>query len=211
MREKFGMPPVVFYLLTINTALWLLVRLAIFTKNPAMNAVFDSFLLFPVDTGLFRPWQLITSMFMHVEMWHLAVNMFFGLWMFGRTLEYDLGSKRFLLYYMVCGIGAGLLQLLISHLTGSFDPSLGASGATFGLLLAFGLMRPEARIMIIFLPFFSFKAKWIVLILGSLELAMGLANIIRPFDHIAHFAHVGGMLWGFMLLLYWKYRRIIRY
>ena len=206
------MPPVVFNLLVINVVMWLVGMLVMLTKNPAMNAVLKSLMLFPVGSGDLRPWQFVTYMFMHAQFWHLLVNMW-PLWMFGRTLEYELGSKRFLLYYMVCGIGAGLIQLLVCYL---FPPegihaTLGASGAVFGILLAFGMLHPNDRIGLLFPPI-VLKAKWFVIIYGIIELFAGIGNSITRFDDIAHFAHLGGMLFGFLLLWYWKKNnKIYRY
>jgi membrane associated rhomboid family serine protease len=209
-RGRFGLPPVVFNLLIINVAAWLVVQLAILTKNPPLNAVLDSLMLFPAGSGLLRPWQLVTYMFMHGGFWHLLLNMW-PLWMFGRVLEYELGSKRFLLYYMVCGIGAGLVQLLVNYLLPPGAPTLGASGAVFGILLAFGMLHPNDRIGLIFPPV-MLKAKWFVMIYGAIELFAGIGNSFNRFDNVAHFAHLGGMLFGFMLLWYWKKRnKIYRY
>jgi membrane associated rhomboid family serine protease len=164
--------------------------------------------LFPVGSPWFHSWQVVSYMFLHGGFSHLFFNMF-ALWMFGRTLEYDLGSKRFLIYYMVCGIGAGVIQLLVGMLSGMPHniPTVGASGAVFGLLLAFGMMRPNDVIMLLFPPI-ALKAKWFVVVYGVIEL---LAGISGPMDNVAHFAHLGGMLWGFILLWYWKKRGTLYY
>lgn len=162
-------------------------------------------------------------MFLHASMQHLFFNMF-ALWMFGSTLEYDLGSKRFLNYYIITGIGAGILHLgvsylEISHLQTALAESMsgsgiisavlaarinaatvGASGAVFGILLAFGVLHPNVRIMLL-IPPIPIKAKWFVIIYGVVELVLGVA---RTSDGIAHFAHIGGMVFGFLLLHYWK-------
>ena len=127
----------------------------------------------------------------------------FALWMFGRTLEYELGSRRFFTYYMVCGIGAALLQMLVAWISREYYfTMLGASGAVMGLLMAFGVMHPNERIFIFPLPF-PIKAKWFVVGYIVLELFQGWGGINAG---VAHFAHVGGMLWGFLLLQYWKKR-----
>ena len=121
--------------------------------------------------------------------------------MFGRTLEYELGSRRFLIYYMVCGIGAALFQMGVAWLTGDiYFRVVGASGAVMGLLLAFGVMHPNNMIYIIPLPF-PIKAKWFVIGYAVLELVLGSSGLSTG---IAHFAHIGGMLWGLVLLLVWK-------
>ncbi len=162
--------------------------------------------LHSLQSPAFMPYQIVSYMFLHADLSHLFFNMF-ALWMFGRTLEYELGSRRFLTYYMVCGVGAGLLQLAIGLLY-PFSLTVGASGAVFGLLLAFGVMHPNAMIMLL-IPPIPIKAKWFVIIYGVLELSLGIRN--GAGDNVAHFAHLGGMLWGFLLLSYWKYSGKIRY
>lgn len=183
----------------------------------------------------FMPYQLVTYMFMHANFEHLFFNMF-ALWMFGNTLENIWGAKRFLLFYMVCGIGAGLCQELVQYIQlrsyhvddetmavvinngadliksglnwegtlGKVNaivnfPTVGASGAIYGLLLAFGMIFPNAMIYIYFL--IPLKAKWFVIIYAAIELFSGLAT---TGDNVAHFAHLGGMLFGLLLILHWK-------
>ena len=163
--------------------------------------------------SLFQPWQPLTYMFMHGGFSHLFFNMF-SLWMFGRTLELELGWKRFLIYYIVCGVGAALFQMGIAQIDLSHmevgtatwarymsTPTVGASGAIFGLLLAFGMMHPNAIISLIFPPI-SLKAKWFVVIYGVLELFLGVSGTMSG---VAHFAHLGGMFWGWLLLLLWRH------
>jgi membrane associated rhomboid family serine protease len=191
-----------------NAVLWLATWAAMTLRIPALDAMLGYLPLFPVESPWFHSWQVVTYMFMHGGFSHLLFNMF-ALWMFGRTLEYDLGSKRFLTYYMVCGIGAGLIQLLVGWLTGSAAATVGASGAIYGILLAFGMLHPNDRVVLILFPFFPIKAKWFVVIFGVLELFMGLGNSIFSFDNVAHFAHLGGMLWGFGLLWWWRKRGMI--
>ena len=168
----------------------------------------------------FRIYQIITYMFMHGNFGHLFFNMF-ALWMFGNTLENLWGSKRFLLFYMVCGIGAGLCQELVQYIqytTSLADyatvnmngriitmdaylnmmTTVGASGAIYGLLLAFGMMFPNSMIYFYFL--IPIKAKWFVIGYAVIELITGLTGV----DNVAHFAHLGGMLFGLLLILYWK-------
>ncbi len=154
----------------------------------------------------FHSYQFITYMFMHAGFEHLFFNMF-ALWMFGRTLEYELGSKRFLIYYMTCGVGAALIQYLVAALLGELPMTLvGASGAVMGLLLAFGVMHPNAMIMLL-IPPIPMKAKWFVIIYAVIELFAGWRGV----GNVAHFAHVGGMLWGFLLLMMWKKQGLIRF
>jgi membrane associated rhomboid family serine protease len=200
MQSRFSTPPVVKNLIIVNALFWLAATLI----RPADEFLISHLALFPVGSAWFHSWQVVTYMFLHGGFSHLFFNMF-ALWMFGRSLEYDLGSKRFLIYYMVCGIGAGLIQLLVAWLAGSAPnvPTVGASGAIFGVLLAFGMMHPNDVIMLLFPPI-ALKAKWFVVIYGVLELVFGISGRM---DGVAHFAHVGGMLWGFLLLLYWKSRK----
>ena len=171
----------------------------------------------------FQVWQLITYMFMHANFEHIFFNMF-GLWMFGCVIENVWGPKRFLLYYLVCGVGAGLLQevsqfvqlyitlspqIQLSELF-SLDPSVrmalnswttvGASGAIYAILLAFGMTFPEERIFIFPLPI-PIKAKWFVMIYVAIELASALGS---SGDGVAHFAHLGGMIFGIILILLWR-------
>ena len=138
-------------------------------------------------------------MFLHANLEHLFFNMF-ALWMFGRTLEYELGQRRFLTYYMVCGIGAALIQYATALVFGELPLVLvGASGAVMGLLLAFGVLHPNATIMLL-IPPIPIRAKWFVVGYAVLELFLGWRGV----GNVAHFAHVGGMLWGFLLLHVWK-------
>ena len=179
----------------------------------------------------FRPHQLITHLFMHGNFTHLFFNMF-ALWMFGKILENVWGSKRFLIYYMITGIGAASIHLLISQyqiisisnqipemvnlaIEGRYNPSIpiskkltqliitptvGASGAVFGLLLAFGMLFPNALLYLYFA--IPIKAKYFVIGYGLIDLYAGISN--NPADNVAHFAHLGGMIFGFFLIKYWK-------
>jgi membrane associated rhomboid family serine protease len=192
--------------------------------------------IWSLQTGNFRIWQPLTYMFMHGSFDHLFFNMF-ALWMFGSVLERHWGTRRFLFYYLVCGIGAGLLNMLVPGV----HISVGASGAVYALLLAFGMTFPNDRIYIllwvivvmalssilaatpigaflnnwsifIFLAIWIYssrtgrgivgiKAKWMVIGYAVIELFEG---IFRSYDGIAHFAHLGGMLIGLILILYWR-------
>lgn len=163
---------------------------------------FNPFALHDLGGG-FKIWQPITYMFLHGGFMHLFFNMF-ALWMFGRQLEYDLGMKRFLTYYFVCGVGAAAVSLLVNFLTGTYAVTVGASGAVFGILLAFGMMHPNERILLL-IPPIPIKAKWFVIIYGVIELFQGVVAT----DNIAHFAHLGGMIFGAILLIVWKKQRRI--
>ena len=169
--------------------------------------------LFFIGTGNFEVWQPVTYMFLHGGFMHLFFNMF-GLWMFGRILETVWGPKRFLIYYVVCGVGAALTQELVQWLTWlSLDgvptnsyayysviaPTVGASGAIYGILLAFGRLFPNERLFIFPIPM-PIKAKWFISFFIVLAIYQGLAAT----DNVAHFAHLGGMIFGFLLISYWK-------
>lgn len=217
-RTHTSTPPVVLNLIIANVVVFLAMKLY------DSNMMYTNFAMFNVDfrclgeadMTLFKPWQPFTYMFMHsaVDFSHLFFNMF-SLWMFGRTLELEMGWKRFLIYYMVCGVGAalflmGVAQIDLAHLEiGSkawyvymSTPTVGASGAIFGLLLAFGLLHPNALISLIFPPI-TLKAKWFVVIYGVLELLLGVTGSMA---NVAHFAHLGGMFWGWLLLLLWRHQ-----
>ena len=197
MNPYFKTPPVVQNLIIANCVIYLAMTLI-----PAINHFCAEYLqLWWVGAPYFHSYQFVTYMFLHGGFGHLFSNMF-ALWMFGRTLEYELGSKRFLTYYMVCGIGAALIQVGVASLFGENLTLLGASGAVMGLLLAFGVMHPNNMIYIIPLPF-PIKAKWFVIGYAVLEIALGWSGVNTG---VAHFAHVGGMLWGLALLYYWRKR-----
>lgn len=198
----FKTPPITKNLIIINVIMFLA---AMVLRNYGIDL--DSALglhFFKADD--FALYQLVTYMFMHGGWSHIFFNMF-ALWMFGRTLEYELGSQRFLTFYMVCGIGAALIQYLTALAFGELPLLLvGASGAVMGLLLAFGVMHPNAVIMLL-IPPIPMKAKWFVIIYAVIELFLGWRGV----GNVAHFAHVGGMLWGFLLLHWWKRRGTIRF
>ena len=198
MNGQFQTPPVVKNLLIIN----LLVYMA-----TAMLPIGDRILEYgalALGSPWFHAYQYITYMFLHSSFEHLFFNMF-ALWMFGRTLEYRLGSQRFLVYYIACGVGAALIQWGVALLLGELPLFLvGASGAVMGLLLAFGVLYPNATIMLL-IPPIPMKAKWFVIIYALIELFLGWRGV----GQVAHFAHVGGMVWGFLLLHYWRRRGVI--
>lgn len=147
----------------------------------------------------FHLYQFLTYQFMHGSFTHIFFNMF-ALWMFGCVIERMWGPKRYLLYYLVCGIGAGLCQELVQFLTGSYSLTIGASGAVYGILLAFGMMFPEERMFVFPLPV-PIKAKWFVIGYAGIEL---FSAINSAGDGVAHMAHLGGMLFGFLLIRYWQ-------
>lgn len=156
--------------------------------------------LWSLNSMLFKPWQLITYGFVHGGLMHLFFNMF-GLYMFGSEIERVLGARRFLIYYLVSVVGAGLLQMLIMPLLHrEFGPMVGASGGVFGVLLAFGMLFPQRRVMLL-LPPIPMKAWVFVTLYGVIELAMG---VFATQQGVAHFAHLGGMLAGFLMLSIWR-------
>jgi membrane associated rhomboid family serine protease len=162
--------------------------------------------LFCPTSSYFRPHQIITHMFLQVDFVHLFFNMYV-FFLFGSVLEQVWGSKKFLLYYMITGLGAAALSMFVNWLFGIDNyVSLGASGAVFGVLLGYGMLFPNAVLQLL-LPPIAIKAKWLVIIYGALELVFGiLSNTIannNSSEHIGHFAHIGGMLFGFILIKYW--------
>ncbi len=188
----FGVfPPVIKNLLIINV----LVFLGQFLVDQLLMTWFA---LWPLSNG-FQLHQLVSYGFLHGGFGHLFFNMF-ALWMFGGQIENTWGSRRFLIYYGVCVIGAGLVQLLSTYLSGGNWPTIGASGGVFGILLAFGMMFPNQRIMLIFPPI-PIKAKYFVIGYGLLELFY-VSSGLQP--GVANLAHLGGMAAGFILILYWR-------
>lgn len=183
-------PPAVKHLLIINA-------LAFFALNTPViqEYLFYYGALFPIGSGQFHLWQLVSYMFLHASLGHIFFNLF-ALWMFGQAIENFWGTERFVVYYFLTGIGAAILHMLIG---GGGAPTLGASGAVYGILLAFGMMFPERRIMLL-IPPIPLKAKYFVAIFGAIELISGLT---RANSGVAHFAHLGGMLVGFILIKYW--------
>lgn len=187
---------------------------------------------FYFNSPLFHPWQIITYMFMHFNISHIFFNMF-ALYIFGPTLEYTMGSKRFLQYYFITGIGALALQMLVQAIevhgvigtftiaNGDLSPyvnmegfnklkeiytgaTLGASGSIFGLLLAFGFLFPNVEMMILFIPV-PVKAKYLVTGYILIELFSGFGQFAG--DSVAHFAHLGGALFGYIILKVWRMER----
>ncbi len=191
--------PVVANLMIINV----LIFFATAIIGPLYNLIMGYGALYMPQSPNFHFYQLVTYMFLHGSFQHLFFNMF-ALWMFGRTLEYELGPRRFLTYYMICGIGAALIQMLVAYYMGEYGTVLiGASGGVMGLLLAFGVMHPNAMIMLL-IPPIPMKAKYFVMIYAAIELFLGASG---RGGNVAHFAHIGGMLWGYLLLMYWRKRR----
>lgn len=154
--------------------------------------------LWGVGSPYFHFWQPLTYMFLHGDFMHLFFNMF-SLWMFGRIIEQSMGEQRFLLYYFICGIGAALCQMFMQFVMGDHAFCVGASGACYGILLAFGMFYPNERIMLLFPPI-PMKAKYFVFGYAAIE----VFSAFNTNSNIAHFAHLGGMLFGFLLITYWR-------
>lgn len=209
-------PPVTRNLIIINT---LILIITSFSKN----FMYETFALFYPASPFFHWWQPVTHMFMHGGFGHLFFNMF-TLYMFGTVLERVWGGKKYLLFYMVTGLGAALLHTGVEwlqtlhwqHIIQTGDPSaaiaatqsmramlstptVGASGAIYGLLLGYAMLFPDSVMTLIFPPI-SMKAKWFVLVFAVIELLMGVLGS----DGVAHFAHLGGMLFGFILIRIWR-------
>ncbi len=233
-----SLPPVIKNLIIIN-ALFFLATIALEKQGIGITHFLG--LHYPLSP-LFRPHQLVSYMFMHGSFMHLFFNMF-ALWMFGNVLEKVWGPKRFLIFYMVTGLGAAVIQFLVYYIQLTYfipEPSsetwsiimnegvevakqgmnykdpyygklnglingaiVGASGSVFGVLLAYGMTFPNSMIYVYFA--FPIKAKYFVMIYGAIELFSGVAN--RPGDNVAHFAHLGGMLFGYFLIRYWNKNR----
>lgn len=183
------LPPVTKALMLICTA--------VFCLQLLVPLVFW-FGLFPIASGNFMPWQVVTYAFLHGGVGHLFFNML-GLWMFGGELEELWGRKRYMQFLMASVLAAAAAQMAITALFGNIGPTVGASGALFGLLLAFGMLFPNRIIMPLFPPI-PMKAKYFVAIFGALELVLGVFGSTG----VAHFAHLGGMLGGFLMIRYWR-------
>lgn len=219
--------PIVKNLIIINVLFFLFSSIA--GSSPGlMKSINDLLPVYHPSSSMFRPWQIITHMFMHVDFRHILFNMF-GLFFLGATLERFWGPKRFVIYYVIAGLGGLLLQTgvnaymyyeafgtafpIASELpvnvarTVTYSNMRGASGAVFGLLLAFGYLFPNTPLYLFFIPI-PIKAKYFVIGYGLIELFSGVSGFMGPGGGmVAHFAHIGGMLFGFILLLYWQKKK----
>lgn len=189
-------PTVIFALLVANGLIY-----ALSVMQPGF--IHANFALWPLASRQpeFHVWQLLTYGFLHDlrGLGHIGFNMF-GLWMFGRDLERMMGARRFLTYYLTCVIGAGIVQVIVAATQGGIYPTVGASGGVFGILLAFAMAFPN-RVIVMLFPPIPMKAKYFVLFYGLLELYLGLSGRAPG---VANFAHLGGMLFGFLLIQYWR-------
>ncbi len=238
MNQFFGgrfssTPPVTKNLIIINVAMLVISILFERMFRVNLNGILG---MFYFQSPFFKPWQLVTHMFMHGGLGHIFFNMY-ALLIFGKTLESVWGSKRFLIYYLATGLGAAFFLQLVNYIQFAPDiaalksaysvtyinhtllneilqpgnpfyqigrdfmrPTVGASGAVYGVLLAFGMLFPNTPLYIMFIPI-PIKAKWLVIGFGALELFLG---ITQSGGNIAHFAHLGGMIFGFFLIKYWN-------
>jgi membrane associated rhomboid family serine protease len=177
----------------------LIVSVAVFIlQTVTEDGLIGSFALWPLQ-GNFLPWQLISYAFLHGNITHLVFNMY-GLWMFGSELEYLLGSKSFLQLYFASILSAGLMQLLVTSLTAGIYPTVGASGGVFGVLLAYGILFPN-RIIMLLIPPIPMPARMFVFLYAALELILGVTGTQAG---VAHFAHLGGMIGGYMVVRRWQ-------
>ncbi|MFI5138978.1 MAG: rhomboid family intramembrane serine protease [Sphingobacteriales bacterium] len=226
-----NLTPVVKNLLIINIICFL--PFIVLSDSKYQELIVNNLGLFYFDSPKFRVWQILTYMFLHGGWQHILFNMF-ALFSFGPILEYAIGPKRFFNLYFICGIGAALFQILVQaievhniiggftlsqpllessylqfggHAQKLFDiysiPVVGASGAIYGLLVAFGMLYPDLELMILFVPV-PVKAKYLIPFFILLELFLGFGQFGG--DNVAHFAHLGGALLGFLLIKFWRYR-----
>ncbi len=189
------------------------------------NFMYEKFALFYPTSPFFHWWQPLTHMFMHGGFWHLFFNMY-TLWIFGSQLERVWGAKKFLVFYFVTGLGAALIHTGVEWLqmqnwlaeaaAGSYaaqlsihtlkmTPTVGASGAIYGVLMGYAMLYPDAIMSLVFPPI-AMKAKWFVLIFGAVELLTGVTG---TGGNIAHFAHLGGLIFGYLLMMYWRKRHTL--
>ena len=201
IESKNSLALVVKTLLIVNALIFLL-------EMYFADLLISKFALWPIESSLegfnfqrpgFQIQQLVTYAFLHGNLIHLILNMY-ALWLFGSRIENLWGSKAFAIYYFVCVIGAALIQLFVSSQDQNHYPTIGASGGVFGVLLAFGMFFPHERLMLIFPPI-PIQARTFVIMYGIIELWFGVTGTAQG---IAHFAHLGGMLFGFLLIQYWK-------
>ncbi len=197
-------PPVIKWLLITNGAIWLLTAIVLRPFNiggdSLVSYLVGLFALWPVDLGFssltsFWPWQLVTYTFLHADFWHVFFNMLM-LWMFGMEIENLWGSRKFLIFYLLSGVAGGLANLLITAMMGSVFPTIGASGAVFGVLIAFGMLFPNRPVYLYFL--LPIPAKWLIAGMVGINLFYG---VFGGGGNVAYFAHLGGAAFGFLYML----------
>lgn len=187
----FSLPPVTQALIVINVL--------VFLAQTSLGGGATSLLaLWPLGPQ-FLPWQLLTYAFVHAGPQHLLFNMF-GVFMFGSDLERVWGPRRYLSFYLTCALAAAVAQILVTTITGAYYPTVGASGAIFGLLLAYAMVFPNRTLMLLFPPI-PMRAPVFVAVYGLIELVLGVTGTQ---EGVAHFAHLGGMVGGFLLMRAWR-------
>ncbi|HEV7715231.1 MAG TPA: rhomboid family intramembrane serine protease [Steroidobacteraceae bacterium] len=192
------LPPATRAIIVANVVIYLL---QVFVHGPAL----DRLALWPLATPFFAPYQILTYAFLHGGVAHIFFNMF-ALFMFGRALEDFWGPRRFLIYYFASVIAAAIAQLIVTSMMHSIEPTIGASGGVFGVLMAFAIYFPRQRITLLFPPI-PMPAWLFVTLYGVLELVMGVTNTQAG---VAHFAHLGGMVGGALVIAYWHSRGLFR-
>lgn len=193
--RRYGqLPPATINLIIVNAILFLATLIN-------QDFMIRTFAMFPPESPLFRWWQIITHMFMHGGFWHILFNMY-TLFLFGMVVERTIGTKKFLVYYFLCGLGAAALHIGVQSLSGAslYVPTLGASGAVYGVLLAYAYLFPDNKLTLLFPPV-TLSAKWMVLIFLAIELITGITGTA---EGVAHFAHLGGALMGWLLMVWWR-------
>ena len=197
-EQRQGLPTVIKNVLIINVIVFVACWLG--EEQLHSNFMLRNFALFHPLSDYFHWWQPLTYMFMHGGFWHIFVNMY-TLVIFGVIVERLIGTRKFLIFYLVCGLCAAAAHVGVASLTGSFNtPTVGASGAIYGVLVAYAMLFPDSRMMLIFPPV-VLKAKWLVAIFLVIEIFSG---VFGTMDGVAHFAHLGGALAGWLLILYWR-------
>lgn len=193
-RPSQSATPVVLNLIIVNAIVF--VAQLVFDKTGGETGwLTNKLALYSYDTGLFKPYQLVTHMFAHGGFFHIAFNMY-ALWLFGAVLEKTWGPKRFLIFYLVCGLAAGLTQMFLV----SQGAAIGASGAVMGLLAAFAYTFPNVEFYILPIPF-PIKAKYLAAVYAAIDIFGGFSG---GGDNVAHFAHLGGLAMGFILAIIWN-------
>jgi membrane associated rhomboid family serine protease len=190
-------PPITKNLIIINALVW--IAQLMFDKEYGLTL---KLALWPIDTAYFEPYQIATHMFAHSPggIAHILFNML-GLFMFGRVLENVWGPKRFLFFYLACGVSAAAAHLIMQYFMGGYSFAVGASGAVVGIFVAFAYLFPNTELILFPIPV-PVKAKWVALAYILLDLFGGFGQVAG--DNIAHFAHLGGALTGFLIVLYWN-------
>ena len=207
-----SIPPVTKNLILVNVIIFIATMVN-------ENFMIGTFGLFYPSSQFFRWWQPLTHMFMHGGFWHILFNMY-TLFIFGVVVERIIGSKKFVLFYFICGLGAAALQIGTQYLemqafisAGATEsiaalkatPTVGASGAIYGVLIGYAMLFPESRMTLIFPPV-TLSAKWMVIIFAAIELFTGVLGWV---DGVAHFAHLGGMLIGWLMIRWWRKRGVL--